>query len=249
MTARSCRSARRPNCSSGRSHTFVGYFIGSPGMNVLPVEARRRNGAARRARSIELPGAPDVRRRHDRARHPARICAARPRRHAGRRSPRSRISAATRWCAPSSQGEEIARSSRRTTSIPAEPKVQLRPGRHQPLRRFLARRDGGLDHGKDLEQQGLVHGAAGAGAGRLLGRHPADDRGQLFGAGHVRQQRVLLGRHRLVRGDPALRPLLGGDGPQPRLLRHHPGDRDPARHLHRAQHAEERAGACRSAWC
>ncbi len=29
-------------------------------------------------------------------------------------------------------------------------------------------------------------------------RHPADDGGQLFGAGHVRQQRLLLGRHRLV---------------------------------------------------
>ena len=30
---------------------------------------------------------------------------------------------------------------------------------------------------------------------RLLGHHPADDRRQLFGAGHLRQQRVLLGRH------------------------------------------------------
>ena len=33
----------------------------------------------------------------------------------------------------------------------------------------------------------------------FIGRHPADDGGQLFGAGHLRQQRVLLGRHRLVR--------------------------------------------------
>jgi hypothetical protein len=53
---------------------------------------------------------------------------------------------------------------------------------------------------QDLEQQGLVHGAAGAAAGGLLGRHPADDGGELFGAGHVRQQRVLLGRNRMVPG-------------------------------------------------
>ncbi len=34
---------------------------------------------------------------------------------------------------------------------------------------------------------------------------------------------VLLGRHDVVRRDPALQPLLGGDGPQSHLLRHHPG--------------------------
>ena len=49
--------------------------------------------------------------------------------------------------------------------------------------------------------------------------------------------------------DAALRPLLGRAGAQPDLLLHHPGDRDPARHLHRAQHAAARAGACRSASC
>ena len=38
-------------------------------------------------------------------------------------------------------------------------------------------------------------------------------------------------------------------GAQPDLLRHHPRHRDPARHLHRAQHAARRAGACRSASC
>ena len=44
-------------------------------------------------------------------------------------------------------------------------------------------------------------------------------------------------------------PLPRRDGAQPDLLLHHPGDRGAARHLHRAQHAEARAGACRSAWC
>ncbi len=48
--------------------------------------------------------------------------------------------------------------------------------------------------GKDRQPEGLVPRPAGARAGRLLGGHPADDRGQLFGAGHLRQQRVLLGR-------------------------------------------------------
>src|SRR4029450_8599098 len=38
-------------------HTFVGYFIGSPGMNVLPVAVE--GGTARiGAQGIELPGGP-----------------------------------------------------------------------------------------------------------------------------------------------------------------------------------------------
>jgi glycerol transport system ATP-binding protein len=41
------------------SHTFVGYFIGSPGMNVMPVEA---DGAGVRvgAHRVSLPGAPQA---------------------------------------------------------------------------------------------------------------------------------------------------------------------------------------------
>ena len=39
-----------------------------------------------------------------------------------------------------------------------------------------------------------------------------------------------------------LRPLLGSARPQPLVLGDHPRHRDPARHLHRAQHAEEGAG-------
>ena len=64
-------------------HTFVGYFIGSPGMNVLPAKI---DGA-----SVDLGGqtvalplcAEDRRRRQDRTRHPAGIRPARPRGHAG----------------------------------------------------------------------------------------------------------------------------------------------------------------------
>ena len=50
-------------------------------------------------------------------------------------------------------------------------------------------------------------------AGRVHRGHPADDRGQLFGAGHLRQQQVLLERRRLVPEScsiprPTRRPLL-----------------------------------------
>ncbi|CCV07063.1 ABC transporter related protein [Mesorhizobium metallidurans STM 2683] len=38
-------------------HTFVGYFIGSPGMNVMPVAVEGRN-ARLGSQTIELPGAP-----------------------------------------------------------------------------------------------------------------------------------------------------------------------------------------------
>lgn len=40
-------------------HTFVGYFIGSPGMNVLPVSVEGRS-AKLGALSIDLPGAPQL---------------------------------------------------------------------------------------------------------------------------------------------------------------------------------------------
>ena len=69
------------------AHTFVGYFIGSPGMNVLPVavEGRRRGSAASRS---------SCRRRACRGRRAARSSSASGRnssssareRHAGRRS-------------------------------------------------------------------------------------------------------------------------------------------------------------------
>ena len=53
------------------------------------------------------------------------------------------------------------------------------------------------------------------------------------------QQRVLLGRPRLVRRHAPLRPPVGRARPPGALLGHHPRDRGAARHLRRAQHAEE----------
>src|SRR5690606_34189768 len=40
-------------------HTFVGYFIGSPGMNVMPVSVEGRS-ALLGSQTIELPGTPDL---------------------------------------------------------------------------------------------------------------------------------------------------------------------------------------------
>jgi glycerol transport system ATP-binding protein len=67
MRAKSCRSARPKSCSNEPAHTFVGYFIGSPGMNVIPCEI-----SGKRARVGVQIGALGRLRRHrgkDRARH------------------------------------------------------------------------------------------------------------------------------------------------------------------------------------
>ena len=72
------------------AHTFVGHFIGSPGMNILPCEVARR--------PRPLPGPPRrhrqprrrPRRRPLRARRPSRVRRPRRRRHPGRDRPRRR---------------------------------------------------------------------------------------------------------------------------------------------------------------
>jgi hypothetical protein len=60
----------------------------------------------------------------------------------------------------------------------------------------------------------------------LLGDHPADDRGQLFGSGHVRQQPVLLGRAWSGSASAAVGPHVGMRWAQADLLRDHPADPD-----------------------
>ena len=144
------------------SHTFVGYFIGSPGMNVLPAKIDGSN--------VTLGD------RHDRARLPP--AASPPTRGPNSASARNSSGSAARAC-PSRirkvedigrhkivraefAGKPIAIVVPEDGEIPADPRVSFDPVRHQHLRQFLARRQGGLIHGKDLEQQGLVHGAAGA---------------------------------------------------------------------------------------
>ena len=125
-------------------HTFVGYFIGSPGMNVMPVDARRRQRAASAARSIALPAAPrrcvagtielGIRPEFVPARH-ARACRSPITQGRGYRPPQGRARQPRR---ARDRGDRRAR----TAAFRPMPKVRFDPGRHQHLRRFLARRDG-----------------------------------------------------------------------------------------------------------
>src|SRR3954468_22816895 len=71
--------------------------------------------------------------------------------------------------------------------------------------------------GQDHQPKSLVPGAAGLPGRRLLGGAAADDGGELFDAGHFRQQSVLLEWRRLVQG--TARPLDRPRRPLPRLAR------------------------------
>src|SRR3954469_20861280 len=89
--------------------------------------------------------------------------------------------------------------------------------------------------GQARQPKSLVPGAAGVPGRRLLRGAAADDGGELFDAGHVRQQPVLLERRRLVQGaarslDRSRRPLPRFAWPQSVLLAGDPRDRGTARH-------------------
>ena len=97
----------------------------------------------------------------------------------------------------------------------------------------------GLPDGQDRQPESLVPGAAGVPGGGVLGDPAADDGRELFDAGHLRQQPVLLERRRLVQGiarslDRSRRPLPGLARAQSVLLRRHPRNRGAARHRGRA---------------
>ena len=62
-------------------HTFVGYFIGSPGMNVMPVAVDGAHGAARLA-DHRVARHAGRRVRRARTRHPSGVRQGRPQRHA-----------------------------------------------------------------------------------------------------------------------------------------------------------------------
>ena len=120
---------------------------------------------------------------------------------------------------------------RARASIPRGMSTSMPDGRLRP-------REACAD-GQAAQQPRLVPGAAGAGDRGVLGRHPADDGGELFGAGHLREQPVLLERHRLVPGaagplDRSRRALLRRAVAQSAVLGAHPADRDAARHRGRA---------------
>src|SRR6185437_6228272 len=90
-------------------------------------------------------------------------------------------------------------------------------------------------NGQDGQSESLVPGAAGVSGGGVLGDPAADDSGELFDAGHLRQQPVLLERRRLVQGAArsvhrSRQPVLRLAMAQSVLLRRDPRDRGAAGH-------------------
>ena len=93
----------------------------------------------------------------------------------------------------------------------------------------------GPPDGQDRQPEGLVPGAAGVLDRGVLGGAAADDGRELFDAGHLWQQPVLLERRRLVQGtarslDRSRRALPRLARTQSAVLRHHPRHRSAARH-------------------
>src|SRR5260370_801100 len=90
-------------------------------------------------------------------------------------------------------------------------------------------------NGQDHQPEGLVPGAAGVPGGGVLGHPAVDDGGELFDAGYVWKQSVLLERRRLVQG--IARAVAGSWGrvfrvivAQSVFLRRDPRDRGSARY-------------------
>ena len=182
-------------------HTFVGHFIGSPGMNVLPCEVKGGkalfggeavavgNGADATGKgrtelgvrpefvSLAKAGIPaEVVRVADAGRF--RIVETRSHGHSIKLLVKEGESAARR----------PAHSSPSTLVIP----------RSMRMAGWRVRADE-----QDRQQHGLVARPARLPDGGVQRAGAADDGRQLFGAGNLRQQRVLLVRRHLVRADPA----------------------------------------------
>src|SRR3981081_2205750 len=100
-------------------------------------------------------------------------------------------------------------------------------------------------NGQDHQPEGLVPGAAGVSGGGVLGHPAVDDGGELFDAGYLRKQSVLLEWRRLVQGiarsiDRSGRAVSGVAGAQPVFLRRDPRNRGAARHRGRVVDAARR---------
>ena len=247
---RSSRSARRAELFERPSHTFVGYFIGSPGMNVLPVDARRRapRGSGRQASRClaraEVGRAP----RPSSASGPE-YRPARPRGAAGHDQPGRGYRPAQDRAGRRSRAGSSRSIVPEHDEIPAEPRVVFDPKGINLYADSLARRAGGLSMEKTWNNKAwfmvlpvlvLVAFSAIIPLMTVVNYSVQDTFGNNV---------VLLGRHRVVRRPAAFAALLGGAGAQPGVLGDHPRHRGAARHLHRAQHAQGAAGACRSASC
>src|ERR1700737_4582272 len=88
-------------------------------------------------------------------------------------------------------------------------------------------------NGQDRQPEGLVPGAAGVSGGGVLGHPAVDDGGELFDAGYLRKQSVLLEWRQLVQGiarpaDRSGRAVSGVAVAQPVFLGRDPRDRGAA---------------------
>ena len=182
-------------------HTFVGYFIGSPGMNLLPAEISTARAPGRRTRvssSARAYPAPADRRARP-ARLPARL------RHADaasgvpvqgppRRRSRPQASGACRSRRSSHGRHDAARDVERRRAMRASPSI---PRRRMSTSTTSASREAPHDR-QAAQQPRLVLRPAGAGVRAVLLAHADDDRGELFGSGHDGREQLLLERRRLV---------------------------------------------------
>ena len=185
------------------AHTFVGYFIGSPGMNIVPAEVRGREAridghviALNRSydglpagAKIEIGVRPEF---VDVAPPAPGLLSANIERidDLGRvRFARVRIGDA-KFAARVPPGFSIPDKCRRAEirSVACSCLCRQPPG------------GGNRVMDKTDQSEGLVPGAAGVSGGGVLGHPAVDDGGELFDAGHLRQQPVFLEWRRLVQG-------------------------------------------------
>src|SRR5229473_2509134 len=100
-------------------------------------------------------------------------------------------------------------------------------------------------NGQDHQSESLVPGTAGVSGGGVLGHPAVDDGGELFDAGYLRKQSVLLEWRQLVQGvarsvDRSRRAVFGVAVAQPVFLRRDPRDRGSAGNRGRAVDAARR---------
>src|SRR4030081_4003022 len=105
-------------------------------------------------------------------------------------------------------------------------------------------------NGQDHQPEGLVPGTAGVSGGGVLGHPAVDDGGELFDAGYLRKQPVLLEWRRLVQGvarsdTRSGRAVSGVAVAQPVFLSRDTRDRGPAWYRGRAFDAARRLDGCR----
>ena len=173
-------------------HTFVGHFIGSPGMNVLPCEVKGGK-ACFAGQTIAVGNAAQL--------QPARArleLGVRPEFVSLRRAGIP-VRGRARWPMPAATGSsrraatatvDQAAGRRRATPCRRAGASRLRSRAHAGLRRRL---DGGsAPMNKTVNKKAWLLVLPGLPAGGVQRAHPADDGRQLFGAGNLRRQRVLL---------------------------------------------------------